>query len=127
MTFKVTELMDSLHPTVEETISERTECRRAGPGRLDRGRVPREQVRREIAPRSDLVERELIRVLDLLVLRRARTGRWRRSSSPIWTERDRGVPGLGDGVAMLLSEDDVIAVAEAIEPGSSAAVLVWEN
>ena len=28
---------------------------------------------------------------------------------------------------MLLSEDDVIAVAEAIEPGSSAAVLVWEN
>ena len=30
-------------------------------------------------------------------------------------------------LAMLLSEDDVIAVAEAIEPGSSAAVLVWEN
>ena len=28
---------------------------------------------------------------------------------------------------MLLSEDDVNAVAEAIEPGSSAAVLVWEN
>ena len=28
---------------------------------------------------------------------------------------------------MLLSEDDVTAVAEAIEPGSSAAVLVWEN
>jgi hypothetical protein len=28
---------------------------------------------------------------------------------------------------MLLSEDDVQAVAAAIEPGSSAAVLVWEN
>jgi hypothetical protein len=28
---------------------------------------------------------------------------------------------------MLLSEDDVIAIAEAIEPGSSAGVLVWEN
>jgi hypothetical protein len=28
---------------------------------------------------------------------------------------------------MLLSEDDVTAVAAAIEPGSSAAVLVWEN
>ena len=30
-------------------------------------------------------------------------------------------------LAMLLSEDDVTAVAEAVEPGSSAAVLVWEN
>ena len=30
-------------------------------------------------------------------------------------------------LAMLLSEGDVAAVAEAIEPGSSAAVLVWEN
>ncbi len=28
---------------------------------------------------------------------------------------------------MLLSEEDVVAVAAAIEPGSSAAVLVWEN
>jgi hypothetical protein len=28
---------------------------------------------------------------------------------------------------MLLSEDDVTAVAAAVEPGSSAAVLVWEN
>jgi hypothetical protein len=28
---------------------------------------------------------------------------------------------------MLLSEEDVTAVAAAIEPGSSAAVLVWEN
>jgi acyl-coenzyme A thioesterase PaaI-like protein len=28
---------------------------------------------------------------------------------------------------MLLSEDDVTAVAEALEPGSTAAVLVWEN
>ena len=30
-------------------------------------------------------------------------------------------------LAMLLSEEDVTALAEAIEPGSSAAVLVWEN
>ena len=31
------------------------------------------------------------------------------------------------GLAMVLSEQDVKDVAEAIEPGSSAAVLVWEN
>jgi hypothetical protein len=30
-------------------------------------------------------------------------------------------------LAMLLSEEDVTAVAAAVEPGSSAAVLVWEN
>jgi hypothetical protein len=30
-------------------------------------------------------------------------------------------------LAMLLSEDDVTSVAEALEPGSTAGVLVWEN
>ena len=30
-------------------------------------------------------------------------------------------------LAMLLSEEDVTSLAAAIEPGSSAAVLVWEN
>jgi hypothetical protein len=30
-------------------------------------------------------------------------------------------------LAMLLSEEDVTAVAAAIDPGTSAAVLVWEN
>jgi hypothetical protein len=35
--------------------------------------------------------------------------------------------GYESQLAMLLSEDDVTAVAAAVEPGSSAAVLVWEN
>jgi hypothetical protein len=30
-------------------------------------------------------------------------------------------------LAMLLSEDDVTAVAAAVEPGTTAGVLVWEN
>jgi hypothetical protein len=30
-------------------------------------------------------------------------------------------------LAMLLSEQDVVDLAETIDPGSSAAVLVWEN
>jgi hypothetical protein len=30
-------------------------------------------------------------------------------------------------LAMLLSEEDVTSLAAAVEPGSSAAVLVWEN
>ena len=43
---------------------------------------------------------------------------------------DDEIGGLRDheaDLAMLLSEDDVTAVAAAMEPGSSAAVLVWEN
>jgi hypothetical protein len=40
---------------------------------------------------------------------------------------DRAGVSMEAELAMLLSEDDVNAIAEAIEPGSSAAVLVWEN
>jgi hypothetical protein len=35
--------------------------------------------------------------------------------------------GYESELAMLLSEEDVTSLAAAIEPGSSAGVLVWEN
>ena len=76
----------------------------------------------------DLVERDLIRVLDLLVLKKDNDG-----SLEAFELSDLDDSELGDlrtyeaELAMLLSEDDVTAVAAAIEPGSSAAVLVWEN
>ena len=55
-------------------------------------------------------------------------GRSKRSSCPIWIPTEIGEMRTYEAeLAMLLSEDDVTAVAEAIEPGSSAAVLVWEN
>ena len=83
----------------------------------------------EVAPAlRDLVERDLIRVLDLLVLKKDADGTLEAfelsdlDQSEIGELRDYEAQ-----LAMLLSEDDVIAVAEAIEPGSSAAVLVWEN
>lgn len=83
----------------------------------------------EIAPAlADLVDRQLIRVLDLLILKKQADG----SVEPFEIS-DLGDDELGllrtyeSELAILLSEDDVTAVAAALEPGSTAAVLVWEN
>jgi Family of unknown function (DUF6325) len=83
----------------------------------------------EIAPAlRDLVERDLVRVLDLLLLKKDADG-----TLEAFELSDLDPAEIGElrtyeaELAMLLSEDDVTAVAEAIEPGSSAAVLVWEN
>jgi uncharacterized protein DUF6325 len=83
----------------------------------------------EIAPAlADLVDRDLIRVLDLLVLKKDSEGTLEAFELSDLDDTELG--GLGsheEESAMLLSEDDVNALAAAIEPGSSAAVLVWEN
>jgi hypothetical protein len=83
----------------------------------------------KIAPAlADLVERDLIRVLDLLILKKDEDG-----TLEAFEIGDLGESELGElreyerELAMLLSEDDVTNLAAAIEPGSSAAVLVWEN
>ena len=83
----------------------------------------------EIAPAlADLVDRDLIRVLDLLVLKKDSKGALEAYELSDLDDGELG--GLRSHeaeLAMLLSEDDVNALAAAIEPGSSAAVLVWEN
>ena len=83
----------------------------------------------QIAPALlDLVERDLIRVLDLLVLKKDADG-----SLEAFELSDLDVGEIGElqdyesELAMLLSEEDVTSLAAAIEPGSSAGVLVWEN
>ena len=83
----------------------------------------------QIAPALlDLVERDLIRVLDLLVLKKDDDG-----SLEAFELSDLDQGEVGDlrtyeaELAMLLSEEDVTSLGAAIEPGSSAAVLVWEN
>ena len=90
---------------------------------------PGSRFKGEIAPAlRDLVERDLVRVLDLLMLKKDADG-----TLEAFELSDLDPAEIGElrtyeaELAMLLSEDDVIAVAEAIEPGSSAAVLVWEN
>jgi hypothetical protein len=83
----------------------------------------------EVAPiLKDQADRELIRVLDLIFLTRDREGGFE-----VFESSDMDDSALGElrafetELAMLLSEQDVIDLVETIEPGSSAAVLVWEN
>ena len=83
----------------------------------------------QIAPALlDLVERDLIRVLDLLVLKKDADGSLEAFELSDLDEGEIGeLRTYESELAMLLSEEDVTSLAAAIEPGSSAAVLVWEN
>jgi Family of unknown function (DUF6325) len=75
-----------------------------------------------------LVERELIRILDLVFIRKNEDG-------SVDVDELSDVPEGAAGellahesaLAMLLAEDDIVAVGEALEPGSIAAMLVYEN
>lgn len=83
----------------------------------------------EIAPvLVDLVERGLIRILDFLLMKKEDDGSL--DFYEIADLEDSEVGALRayeTALATLLSEEDVAAAAEAVEPGSSAALLVWEN
>jgi hypothetical protein len=83
----------------------------------------------QIAPALlDLVDRDLIRVLDLLVLKKDADGSLEAFELSDLDEGEIGeLRTYESELAMLLSEEDVTSIAAAIEPGSSAAVLVWEN
>jgi hypothetical protein len=90
---------------------------------------PGSKFKGEIAPAlHDLVDRGLVRVLDLLVLKKDADGSLEAFEMSDLDDTEIGhLRSYESELAMLLSEDDVIAIAEAIEPGSSAGVLVWEN
>jgi hypothetical protein len=83
----------------------------------------------EIAPAlADLVERGIVRVLDLLLLRKDADGDLEAFEIADLDDSEIGeLRSYEAELAMLLSEDDVAAVGAAIEPGSTAALLVWEN
>jgi hypothetical protein len=83
----------------------------------------------EIAPVLDgLVESGTIRVLDLVLVRKGEDGAL--DFFELSDLDDSEIGGLRfyeTELALLLSEEDMTSVAAAIEPGSTAAVLVWEN
>jgi hypothetical protein len=83
----------------------------------------------QIAPALlDLVERDLVRVLDLLVLKKDADGTLEAFELSDLDEGEIGeLRTYESELAMLLSEEDVNSLAAAIEPGSSAGVLIWEN
>ena len=77
---------------------------------------------------GSLVDRELIRVLDLLLLRKELDGSVEVAELHELAAVDVGeLLALEADLAMLLAEEDVEAIGGALEPGSIAAVLVYEN
>ena len=76
----------------------------------------------------DLVERGIIRVLDVLIVRQNEDG-----TVSGFEATDLDGDSIGDlkvfeGASTgLLGEDDVAAVGETIEPGSAAVMIVYEN
>ena len=83
----------------------------------------------EIAPHLvDLVERGMIRVLDVVLLRKDRDGSIEAHELSDLDDSEVGQLRRYEAqLAMLLGEDDVAAIADAVEPDTSAAVLVFEN
>ena len=83
----------------------------------------------EIAPAlGDLVERGTIKVLDIVFVKKDADGTLEGLEMSDLDPGELGeIEKLEVDIAHLLSEDDIVNVAEAIEPGSSAAILVWEN
>jgi hypothetical protein len=83
----------------------------------------------EIAPALDeLVEAGTIRILDLVLIKKDEDGSVGFFEISDLDESELGgIVAYETELATLLAAEDVEAVAEAVEPGSSAALLVWEN
>lgn len=83
----------------------------------------------EIAPAIlDLVSRGLIQILDLAFIKRDADGS---ITGLEITEMDADEIGslhiFAEDTAGLLTEDDIVAAGEALEPNTSALFIVWEN
>jgi Family of unknown function (DUF6325) len=77
---------------------------------------------------KDLVERGVVRVLDLILLRKDPDGSVEAFELHEFDDSALGELREFEGdVAMLLAEEDIEAIGLALEPGSTAGVLVWEN
>lgn len=90
---------------------------------------PGSEFKGEILPELvDLVQRGIVRVLDLVVIRKDEDGSYEGfefgdpATGPLAEVLD-----LERHLADLLSEEDIVATAETLAPGSTAALLVYEN
>jgi hypothetical protein len=76
----------------------------------------------------DLVDRGIIRILDLAFIRKEADGRVTMLSQVDLERMEVLEAALFDGVASgVLGPDDLEEAAQALEPGTSAGVLVYEN
>jgi hypothetical protein len=75
----------------------------------------------------DLVDRGLIRVLDLAFIEKAEDGSVAAVEISHLAEKDETFKVFEGASSGLLSGDDISAAGEALEPGTSAALLLYEN
>ena len=76
----------------------------------------------------DLVDRQVIRVLDLLVIHKLNDGSVEVAEfSAIGDDEAELFVGLAPAGIDLIGEDDVSLAGELLEPGDAAALLVWED
>ncbi|MGW6006646.1 DUF6325 family protein [Oerskovia enterophila] len=75
----------------------------------------------------DLVDRGIVRVLDLLVLRKEDDGTVTGLELDELADGTTGLEIFAGAVSGLLGHEDLVEAAEAVEPGRTAAVLVYEN
>jgi hypothetical protein len=75
---------------------------------------------------GDLSEKGIIRILDLLVIHKDEDGNLEALEIDDVENLDE-LRGLEMEVAEILAEEDVVHLAAAMENGSTAGVLVWEN
>jgi len=90
---------------------------------------PGNRFRGEIAPAiADLVDDGTIRIIDIAFVGKDADGN---AIAMEMTELDpdvqEGLEKLGIEVTGLFSDEDLIGAADALEPNSSAALLIWEN
>jgi len=76
----------------------------------------------------DLVDRGIIRVLDVLFVTKEPDGSFAGFEARDLDERNVGDLAIFEGASSgLLGEDDAASAAEAIEPGTAAVLIVYEN
>jgi hypothetical protein len=89
---------------------------------------PDRQPTGEAAPHLiDLVDRGLIRILDLAFIARAEDGSVAAMEIADLGDHMEAFAAFEGASSGLLSEEDTAAAGEALEPGTSAALLVYEN
>jgi hypothetical protein len=89
---------------------------------------PRDQVGGEVAPLLvDLVDRGIIRILDIQFIAKDDDGTVTAVDLADLGARGEEFAAFDGASSGLVDYDDLQAAGEALEPGTSAAVLLWEN
>ena len=76
---------------------------------------------------ADLVDRDVIRILDIAFIVKDPDGSVTAIDAAQFAQAVGGFAGLEGASSGLLDQDDLEEAATAVEPGTVAGVLVWEN